>query len=62
MDNSKKPPLPSSLGKLPRYSITSTPAFSRTDHERADIAFGVKTMKDLMTKLKEGFAEKPTKK
>jgi hypothetical protein len=55
MEDSKKP-LPSSLGRLPGFRVTSTPAFSRRDSERKDIAFGVKSVEDLQKRLKSGFA------
>lgn len=54
MDSKKS--LPPSLQKLPRFSITPSPAPSRKDHERSDMAFGVRSAKDLQEQLKRGFA------
>ncbi|MFO1081635.1 MAG: hypothetical protein U1E23_13530 [Reyranellaceae bacterium] len=52
----KKPPLPDDLKDLPRFRVTSSPAFTRKDKERSDIAFGVNSLDDLQDRLKEGFA------
>jgi hypothetical protein len=62
MDTKKPTPLPSALTDLPRYGTTSTQSSSRKDSERPDVAFGVKSMDDLVKKLKSGFAKPETKK
>lgn len=50
-------PVPSSLKDLPRFSVTPTRTSSRSDSERADIAFGVRSLHDLDKEFARGFAD-----
>ena len=50
-------PLSSSLSGLPRFGITSKSTSSRLDSERGDIAFGVRSLRDLEKALSRGFAD-----
>ena len=56
--------LPGSLGKLPRFGISRSRPNTRELAERSDrdIAFGVRSMDDLLQALGRGFAsERPSK-
>lgn len=69
MSSIKKPPsrgesLPPSLSDLPSFRITPKSTSSRADSERADIAFGVRSLRDLDKEFARGFTDpersKPT--
>jgi hypothetical protein len=62
MSSSKKPTfhdkaMPSSLSDLPRFGITPKRTSSRSDSERLDVAFGVRTLRDLDNEVARGFAD-----
>jgi len=69
MSSIKKPTfhdkaMPSSLKDLPRFGITPKSTSSRADSERPDIAFGVRSLRDLDHEFARGFTDpersKPT--
>lgn len=68
-ESTKKPTfrdksMPSSLSDLPRFRITPKTTSSRVDSERPDIAFGVRSLRDLYNEFSRGFTDperpKPT--
>ena len=50
-------PLSQSLSGLERFGITSKSTSSRAASEREDIAFGVRSLRDLERELSRGFAD-----
>jgi len=56
--------MPSSLEVLPRFGITPRSTSSREDSERPDIAFGIRSLRDLDKEFARGFTDpersKPT--
>jgi hypothetical protein len=56
--------MPSSLKDLPRFGITPKSTSSREDSERPDIAFGIRSLRDLDKEFARGFTDpersKPT--
>lgn len=69
MSSMKKSPfhekaMPSSLKDLPRFGITPKSTSSREDSERPDIAFGIRSLRDLDKEFARGFTDpersKPT--
>ncbi|WP_454643094.1 hypothetical protein [Bradyrhizobium liaoningense] len=62
MSSMKKPPfhdkaMPPSLKDLPRFGITPKSTSSRADSERPDIAFGVRSLRDLDNEFARGFTD-----
>jgi hypothetical protein len=63
-------PVPDSLGGLPRFGFTPSRAVTRDQSARRDVAFGVRSIDDLMEQVGRGFSDpetltspsKPTKK
>jgi hypothetical protein len=49
--------VPPSLTDLPRFSVTPTRTSSRSDSERPDIAYGVRSLRDLDKEFARGFAD-----
>jgi hypothetical protein len=49
--------IPRSLSDLPRFGITSRQTSSRAQNERTDIAFGVRSLRDLENEFSRGFAD-----
>lgn len=64
--SSKKPPLdddlPPSLKGLPRFSITRESSSSRADAEREDVAFNIRSIRDLDKQISRGFTKSSQKK
>jgi hypothetical protein len=52
--------LPAALSDLPRYGVTSSNTSSRSENERDDFAYGVRSIDDLEQRLRRGFAD-PTR-
>jgi hypothetical protein len=62
--NSKKDfrerPVPPSLKGLPRFGFTSRRSATREESDRHDIAFGIRSLNDLMSVVEDGFADPET--
>ncbi|MDF0522483.1 hypothetical protein P0R31_35170 [Bradyrhizobium yuanmingense] len=61
-ESTKKPTfhdkaIPSSLEDLPRFGITPKSTSSREDSERPDIAYGVRSLRDLYNEFTRGFTD-----
>jgi hypothetical protein len=60
--SSKKPTfhdkaMPSSLEGLPRFGITPKSTSSREESERSDLAFGIRSLRDLDKEFARGFTD-----
>jgi hypothetical protein len=49
--------MPPSLKQLPRFGITSKSSSSRSDNEREDVAFGIRSLRDLDKEISRGFTD-----
>jgi hypothetical protein len=49
--------VPASLAKLPRFAITPSRASTREQGARSDVAFGVRSIDDLLDRVGRGFAD-----